>query len=67
MTICGCEQPTTSGCKPEYGWFDVKGNFKGMTTDEEKETDWLRRLEIARKNTRKVMNTVKKPIDRKEE
>ncbi len=67
MTICGCEQPTTSGCRPYYGWHDVNGNFKDMTTDEEKEEDWLRRLKIARANTRKVMNTVKKPIDKKEE
>jgi len=51
----------------DYGWFDVEGNFEGMTTDEEKEADWLRRLEIARKNTRKTIAKIKKPVDRKDE
>ena len=59
---------TISGTKrPEYGWFDVYGTFEGMTTDEEKEAEWMRLIEIARESTRKTMDRVKKPIDKKEE
>ena len=47
-------------------FYDVYGNFKGMT-EEEKEADWWRRVEIARVNTRKIMNRTIKPIDKKEE
>jgi len=61
---CDC---TASGCKPYYGWFDVEGNFKGMTTDEEKEADWQKRRKIAEKNTKKIMARTKKPTDKKEE
>ena len=64
---CNCKQLTVSGCKPYYGWFDVEENFKGMTTDEEKEADWQRRRKIAEKNTKKIMARTKKPIDKKEE
>jgi len=59
---------TISGTKrPEYGWFDVYGTFKGMTTDEEKETEWMRLIEIARENTKRTMARVRKPKDKKEE
>jgi len=64
---CSCKQPTISGCKPEYGWFDVRGNFEGLTTDEEKEANWQRRLKIARKNTKKTIAKTRKPINKKEE
>jgi len=47
-------------------FYDVYGNFKGMT-EEEKEADWWRRVEIARKNTMKIMAKTRKPIDKKEE
>lgn len=63
---CDCKQQTMSGCTPYYGWFDVEENFKGMTTDEEKEADWQRRLKMAEKNTKKIMDRTKKPIDKKE-
>ena len=59
---------TISGTKrPEYGWFDVYGTFEGMTTDEEKEKEWMRLIEIARKSTRKIMSKVRKPINKKDE
>jgi len=58
---------TVSGCTPYYGWHDVEGNFKGMTTDKEKKADWERRLKIARDNTREIMSKIRQPTDKKEE
>ncbi len=67
MSICNCDQPTISGCRPYYGWHDIYGNFEGMTTDEEKEADWQRRLKITQNNTKKIMSVIRKPKDKKEE
>jgi hypothetical protein len=38
-----------------------------MTTNEEKEAEWMRLIEIARANTKRTMARVRKPTDKKEE
>jgi hypothetical protein len=49
----------------DYGWHDPEGKYEGWS-NEEREKDWLLRLEIARESTRKMMSKVIKPKPRNE-
>ena len=53
--------------RPEYGWFDIDGNFEGLTTDKEKEANWQKRLKTAQENTKRTIAKKRKPINKKEE
>jgi hypothetical protein len=50
----------------DYGWHDPEGKYEGWS-DEDREKEWWRLIEIARANTRKTMSKVRKPTNKKEE
>jgi hypothetical protein len=49
----------------DYGWHDPEDKYAGWSS-EEREKDWLERLEIARESTRKTMAKIKPPKKREE-